>query len=109
MAYDEGLAETLRDDLAGIEGIAERRMFGGIAFLLHGHMVCGVHSGGGMFRVGKDAEATALELPGVRPMQFTGRRMGGLVEVDDAAAADDEVRARLMRLALDFAGSLPPK
>jgi hypothetical protein len=109
MAYDEGLAELLRDELGEREGITERKMFGGLAFLLHGHMVCGVHRGGGMYRVGKAAEAEALELEGVRPMDFTGRRMGGMVEVGDDALADDRTRAALMRMALDHVGSLPPK
>jgi hypothetical protein len=53
MAYDLGLAQLLRDDLVG-EKISEKKMFGGLAFLLNGHMVCGLHKGGAMFRVGKE-------------------------------------------------------
>ena len=60
MAYDEGLAELMRGDLAGVPGITEKKMFGGLCFLLDGNMLCGVHKGGGMFRVGKDNEAAAL-------------------------------------------------
>ena len=84
-------------------------MFGGLAFLLHGNMVCGVHRGGGVFRVGKDSEAEALALSGVGPMQFTGRWMGGMVEVTDEAMADDATRATLMHLSLPHAKRLPPK
>jgi hypothetical protein len=109
MAYDEGLAEILRSDLAELSGIGEKRMFGGLAFILHGNMLCGVHPGGGMFRVGKDNEQFALAVPGVRPMEFTGRRMGGFVEVDDDALSDDTSRGRVMALALDFVRSLPAK
>ncbi len=109
MAYDEGLAQIMRDDLKDIDGIAERRMFGGLAFPFDGHMVCGVHSGGGMFRVGKPREAEARAVPGTGPMMFTGRPMGGMVDVDDALLADDERRGRLLTLALDHARSLPPK
>ena len=60
MAYDDGLAELLREDLADIATrIEEKRMFGGLCFMLDGHMLCGVHKGGGMFRVGKDNEEEA--------------------------------------------------
>jgi TfoX/Sxy family transcriptional regulator of competence genes len=109
MAYDEGLAALLREDLADEGGIAERKMFGGLAFLLHGHMVCGVHSGGGMFRVGKANEAAALAIDGAGPMMFTGRPMGGMIEVADEALADDIRRQAWLALALGHARSLPPK
>jgi len=109
MAYDPGLAELMRDDLADISGISEKKMFGGIAFMLHGHMVCGVHQGGGMFRIGKDAEAEALAIEGAGPMMFTGKRMGGLIDVSDDALADDDRRTAWMAMALAHARSLPPK
>jgi TfoX N-terminal domain len=109
MAYDEGLAEILRGDLADLSGLREKRMFGGLAFMLHGNMLCGVHPGGGMFRVGKDNEQFALAVPGVRRMAFTGRPMGGFVEIDDDSLADDACRGRVMALALDFVQSLPAK
>jgi len=109
MAYDEGLAELLRGDLAETAGIGEKRMFGGLAFMLNGNMLCGVHPGGAMFRVGKDNEPFALAIPGARAMAFTGRQMGGFVDVDDEAMADDTRRARLMNLALDFVRALPAK
>ena len=109
MAYDEGLAELLRGDLADTGGIEEKNMFGGMAFMLNGNMLCGVHSGGGMFRVGKANEAAALAIDGAGPMQFTGRRMGGMIDVTDEALADDRRRAACMRLALDFVGGLPAK
>ena len=84
-------------------------MFGGLCFLLDGNMLCGVHKGGGMFRVGKDNEAAALAVPGAGPMTFTGRRMGGMVDVTDAGLADDAARAEWLRLARDFVGGLPAK
>lgn len=109
MAYDEGLAEILRGDLADLPGITEKKMFGGIAFMLNGNMLCGVHSCGAMFRVGKEAEAEALAIDGARVMNFTGRRMGGFIDVGDTALADDTRRGRWMRLALAYAGGLPAK
>jgi len=109
MAYDEGLAELMRGDLAELPVITEKKMFGGIAFMLDGNMLCGVHPGGAMFRVGKDNEEFALAVIGARPMDFTGRRMGGFVDADGEAMADDAARGRLMDLALDFVRKLPPK
>jgi hypothetical protein len=108
MAWDEGLAQLLRDDLAG-EPVAEKKMFGGLAFMLHGHMVCGIHKGGAMFRVGKPNEAAALAVAGASPMMFTGRRMTGMIDLADDATADDARRGTVMAMALRFAKSLPPK
>lgn len=108
MAWDEGLAQLMRDDLAG-EPVVEKKMFGGLAFLLNGHMVCGIHKGGAMFRVGKPNEAEALSVPGARPMMFTGRAMAGMIDLSDEATADDARRGRVMGLALAFVRSLPPK
>ena len=109
MAYDEGLAEIMRGDLADEPGIEEKRMFGGLAFMRYGHMVAGVHQGGAMFRVGKPREAEALGVEGAGPMTFTGRPMGGMVETDDDLVSDDVRRGKLMALALENTRSLPPK
>lgn len=109
MAVDEGAAQVMREDLAGIAGITEKTMFGGLCFLLHGNMVCGISPNDAMYRVGKSREAEALALEGVRPMDFTGRPMGGIVEADMDAYSDDTVREALTKLALANAQSLPPK
>jgi hypothetical protein len=109
MAYDEGLAQTFRDALADRSGVSERKMFGGLCFMLNGNMLCGTYRDGGMYRVGKGNEAAALALPHVRPMTMTGRPMPGLVDVDRIAIDDDVLRDKLMRLALDFVEALPPK
>ncbi|MXQ07811.1 hypothetical protein GQ651_08120 [Alphaproteobacteria bacterium GH1-50] len=109
MAYDEGLAELLRGDLAEFGTIEERRMFGGLCFMKDGHMLCGVHKGGGMFRVGKSRHSQALKIDGTSPMAFTGRPMGGLVDVTDEALADDARRSALMALALANVADLPPR
>ena len=109
MAFDQGLAEIFRNDLADQVGITEKRMFGGLCFMLHGNMLCGVHSGGGMLRVGKEHEAEALQVVGVEPMAFTGRPMGGMVDVDEEVMADDTRRLFVLQLALEFVKSLPPK
>lgn len=109
MAYDEGLAQLLRDDLEGAGPLEEKRMFGGLCFMLSGHMLCGVTQRGAMFRVGKEREAEALALDGVTGMAFTGRRMAGFVDADAGAMADDARRARLLALARENVASLPPR
>ena len=109
MAYNEGLAELIRSDLFELSGLEEKKMFGGIAFMLNGNMVCGVHSGGGMFRVGKEREAEAPSIDGAEPMTFTGRKMGGMVDANDEAVGDDNRRRQLIALSLQNAKSLPPK
>lgn len=108
MAWDEGLAQLLREDLAD-ERVTEKKMFGGLCFLLNGHMVCGIHKGGAMFRVGKPNEAAALAVPGASAMMFTGRPMTGMVDCSDEACADEGRRRQLMALSLGFVKSLPPK
>ena len=109
MAYDPGLAQIFRDDLAELAGITEKSMFGGLCFMLNGNMLCGVHKGGAMFRVGKDNEAQALDIDGVVPMAFTGRKMGGLVDMEAAAFTDDARRSACLALALEFVSALPAK
>ena len=109
MAFNEGHAVILRDALSDLSGITEKQMFGGLCFLLNGNMLCGVHKDGGMARVGKDNEAAALELPGVAPLSFTGRKMGGLVEMDDAAVEDAATLEAVLDLAQEFVSPMPPK
>lgn len=109
MAYDEGSAALMREDLADQSGISEKKMFGGLCFLMNGNMVCGVHQGGGMFRVGKSREAEARAIDGAGALTFTGRPMGGMIEVDDQALGDDERRGKWIALAVANAASLPPK
>lgn len=109
MAYDEGLAELMRNDLLDQPGITEKKMFGGMCFLMNGNMVCGVHAGGAMFRVGKDREAEARAIEGAGEMTFTGRPMGGMIEVTEDALADDARRGRWIELSVAHAASLPAK
>jgi TfoX/Sxy family transcriptional regulator of competence genes len=108
MAFDPGLAQLLRDDLAG-EALSEMKMFGGLCFLSRGNMICGLHRGGAMYRVGKDNYAAALVLPGVRPMQMGGRTMAAMVELSLDNSADDAKRAPVLALALATVRALPPK
>jgi len=113
MAYDEVLSMKFRDALGSLAGVTEKRMMGGVCFFLDGNMIGGADrtkSGEGryMFRVGKDNEAEALRRPGAAIVEQGGRRMGGLIFVDeqtcDAAALEGWVA-----LALGFVRTLPPK
>ena len=108
MAYDEGLAQILRDDLRR-ESLLEQKMFGGLCFLIAGNMVAGVYPGGGMFRVAKADRASALEVPGAEEIRMGARVMGGMVGLPPEAMADDAARGRLMALALAHVRTLPPK
>ena len=109
MAYDEGMAQILRDALDGHQGITEKKMFGGLCFMLNGNMLCGVHNKGGMARVGKDNMDEALKIDGLAPLSFTGRPMGGMVDVADDAFEDDVRRQAILALCFDFVAPMPAK
>jgi TfoX/Sxy family transcriptional regulator of competence genes len=110
MAYDEALAGRIRDVLADHgDGVREQKMFGGLAFMVDGHMTIGVVKDELMARVGPDGEEDALAQPHARTMDFTGRPMTGFIQVSAAGAAtEDDVRAWVDR-ALAFTTTLPPK
>ena len=108
MAYDEGTAQILRDDLTALP-VVEKKMFGGLCFMLHGDMLCGALENGVMYRVGPKLYDHALTLPGARPMLFTKRPMKGFVECDLSALHDDDKRGAFLALSLGFVESLPPK
>ncbi len=108
MAYDEALAQRIREVLGDGPDISERKMFGGIAFMSGGNMVCGVVRNDLMVRVGPDAHDRALAQPQTRPMDFAGRPMKGMVYVSPAGVKDDSLRLWVER-GLRFAESLPAK
>jgi hypothetical protein len=108
MPWNEDLAALMRADLSA-EGVTEQKMFGGLAFLRGGHMVCGIHKGGAMFRVGKPNEAAALAVAGASPMTMNGRPMPGMIDLADEAVRDGARRRKVMEIALGFVRALPPK
>lgn len=79
MAIDPHLADLMRTALHRKRGISEKKMFGGLCWMLNGNMLCGLANGRYMFRVGKELQDEALSRPGASPMDLTGRPMGGLV------------------------------
>jgi TfoX/Sxy family transcriptional regulator of competence genes len=109
MAYDEGLATRVREVLAERPGLAGQQMFGGLAFLVHGNMACGVRGEDLIVRVAADTAETAMGEPGVRPFDLTGRPMKGWLLVDSDGHAEDEDLHRWVDRGLVYAGSLPPK
>ena len=92
MAFDEGLAERIRELIGTDSSMSERKMFGGLCFMSNGNMCFGVLGSEIMVRVGPDTYAVALQLPHAREMDFTGRSMRGMVYVDpDGISEDDEL------------------
>ncbi|MFE2431901.1 TfoX/Sxy family protein [Streptomyces sp. NPDC059373] len=109
MAYDEGLAERIRERLGADPGVTEKRMFGGIAFLYRGNMAVGVTGDDLMVRVGPDATDAALARPGARIFDMTGRPMRGWVVVAGSAVAEDDALGAWIDEGHAFAATLPPK
>jgi TfoX/Sxy family transcriptional regulator of competence genes len=109
MAYDQETAQRIRDLLNRRKGITERKMFGGLAFLVNGHMACGLNGERLMLRLGNEEAAQARTEPHTSPMDFTGKPLKSMVYVEPAGfRADDDLRAWVNR-ASKFAKSLPPK
>ena len=104
---NEALAGRLRAALAGRKGVREKRMFGGVCFLLRGNMLCGTGKSDFMFRVGKAQDAQALARPGARPMDITSRKMPGFVWVDPGC--DSRALERWIALAEKYVAALPAK
>ena len=109
MAYDEGLAQRIREALEERSDVVEKKMFGGLTFLLGGNMTVGVVGDELMVRVGPDAYEKALKLKHAREMDFTGRSMKGLIYVGCEGLESDKNLAKWVQRGVDFAGSLPAK
>src|SRR5262249_17651340 len=109
MAFDVELADRIRKVLGAEPGVTEKRMFGGIAFLLHGNMCCGVHGQALIVRVGPDRTARALLQPHVAPFALTGRPMKGWILVQPQGVASKGALGRWVGQGVRYAASLPPK
>ena len=109
MAFDETLARRVREVLGPRPGISERRMFGGLAFLLDGRMFVGISGSRLMARVGAERYQDALALPHVREMDFTGRPMKGWIMVEPDGIEEDERLHDWIERSKDFVRTLPKK
>jgi TfoX/Sxy family transcriptional regulator of competence genes len=110
VAYDEELAARIRERLAGEPGLTEKKMFGGLAFLVGGNMAVAASGQGGLLvRVDPDESDTLVETTPARLMEMRGRSMKGWLRVDDAAVASDAELAQWVDRGASYARSLPPK
>ena len=109
MAYDEVLAQRIREVVGDELGIDEKKMFGGLAVMLDGNMAVGVSGDEMMVRVGLDGFDEALTQDGVRPFEMSGNRMKGWILVGGDAISEDAGLQYWADVGMAFAGSLPPK
>jgi TfoX/Sxy family transcriptional regulator of competence genes len=110
MGYDEQLADRLREAIEGEPGLSEKRMFGGLAFLVHGNMAVAASGQGGLMVRVDPTEAEALTAhPGVDRMEMRGRAMDGWLRIDAGVVAGDEPLRRWIDVGLAAARAMPPK
>ena len=110
MPYDEDLADRIRELLAGEEAVTEKRMFGGLAFLIAGHLAVGASGRGGlMVRVKPEDEDPLLAKPHARPFEMRGRAVRGWLRVDPEGVRTKRGLEPWVRRGVAFARSLPPK
>lgn len=101
MVYDEKLAERMRKAMKKRRGVSEKKMFGGLAFMLKGKMFCGIVKNDLMVRVGK-LHQEALAKPHARPMDFTGKPMAGFIFVSPAGAKSEKSLESWIKMGVDF-------
>jgi TfoX/Sxy family transcriptional regulator of competence genes len=109
MAFSESLASRVRDALAGRKGVVEKKMFGGVGFLLHGNMLVGVWKDSLIVRLGAESSDDALRMPHVKEFDITGRAMKGWVMVEAEGIDEDRELAAWMEWAWRFVNTLEGK
>jgi TfoX/Sxy family transcriptional regulator of competence genes len=109
MAYDESIAAKVRTLIADEAGLTEKKMFGGIAFMIGGNMACGVNKEDLIVRIDPGEHQAALTEAGVRPFDFTARPMKGWLSVGPDGYADDRDLVRWVERGVTYARSLPAK
>ena len=110
MAYDEDLADRIRIAAQDADGLTEKRMFGGLAFLVNGNMAVAASGQGGlMLRVDPDQTESLVSEDGVARFEMRGREMNGWLRVDPSATTSDDDLARWVEVGMTYAASLPPK
>jgi hypothetical protein len=108
MGSDTELAARVRLSMREVAPVREQPMFGGIAFMLNGHMLVAASKRGLLVRVGADRYLDALARPGTRPMEMKGRALTGYVRVDPSTLTERGLGAWL-KMAVSFVQTLPPK
>jgi TfoX/Sxy family transcriptional regulator of competence genes len=108
MAYNLELAERIRRQLEGVPFV-EKKMFGGVGFLVHGNMACGVNKDDLIVRVDPERHAALLEKPHAKPFDLTGKPMKGWLLVEANGARTEKQLASWIKEGIEFALTLPPK
>lgn len=109
MAFDEALAARIRTAVGRKKGISEKKMFGGLGFLLHGNMLVGVWKSSMIVRLGPDEHEAALLEPHVGEFDITGRPMKGWIMVATEGVTDEGAVKEWVQRAVNFVGKLPAK
>jgi len=109
MAYNEALAQRIRVTLGRHSAFTEKKMFGGICFLINGNMVCGTSSEELMLRLGDEGAQAALQESNTREMDFTGRPLKSMIYVSPEGIVSDRNLERWVKRAAYFVSTLPPK
>jgi TfoX/Sxy family transcriptional regulator of competence genes len=109
LSYDPAAAERVRQLLSGHGNVVEKKMVGGLSFLVSGNMCCGITGTALMVRVGAESREQALREPHVRPMLFAGRALSGFVCIEPDGYAADDALASWVQRGLDFVSGLPAK
>ncbi len=109
MAYDEGLAQRIREHFQVRHDVEEKKMFGGLCFMVSGHMCCGIVDNNLMARVGPDNYESFLKKDAVKEMDFTGKPLKGFVYVTPDGIATDSDLKDWITSCTKFVESLPPK
>ena len=110
MAYDEDLANRIRELIASEDGYTEQKMFGGIGFMIDGHMAVGVSGEGGlMIHCSKEETEALLAKAGARPFEMRGREMKGWLRVDAESVSKKRALEPWVMQSVAFARALPPK
>jgi TfoX/Sxy family transcriptional regulator of competence genes len=109
MAYDDGLAERLREFFQDVPEVVEKKMFGGLAFMVRGNMCVGVVNTELMVRTGPDGYEEALLEPNARKMDFTGKPMRGFVYISEQGFESDRDLTSWIDRAMGFVDTLPSK
>ena len=109
MPFDEGLAERLREQFQDRNDVLEKKMFGGLCFMVSGHMCCGIVNDTLMARVGLDQYEACLKKKHAREMDFTGKALKGMVYVAPKGIESDQELAEWVGFCLNFVSALPAK
>jgi len=109
MPMNESIAARIRREVNRYSGVVEKRMFGGIGFIVNGNMACGVNGSDLIVRVGPEQSAAALARPHTRVFDMTGRPMAGWIRVAPDGFADEQDLKNWIKQGFDFTLTLPPK